>query len=76
MTEGTARLRRSAPSFRPDQIEAMHRAFEQVRTRMQLTGTKAFPIVELVAIRIIELAGDGEFDPERLTEATMSTFER
>jgi hypothetical protein len=54
----------------------MSKAFEQVRTRMQLTGTKAFPIVELVAIRIIELAGDGEFDPERWTEATVSTFER
>jgi hypothetical protein len=34
-----------------DQIEAMYKAFEQVRTRMQLSGAKAFPIVELAAQR-------------------------
>jgi hypothetical protein len=75
LSEAINGRRRSAPSLRPDQIEAMHKAFEQARTRMQLTGTKAFPIVELVAIRIVELARVGEFDPERLTEATVSTFE-
>jgi hypothetical protein len=53
---------RSAPFFRADQIDAMHKAFEQVRTRLRLTGPKAPPVIELVAIRIVELAREGEFD--------------
>jgi hypothetical protein len=52
--------------------EAMNRAFKQACARLELTGS---PVVELVAVRILELARDGEFDPERLTEATVSTFE-
>ena len=62
-----------APSLRPDQIDAMHKAFERVRTRLRLTG--ATPVVELVAIRIVELAHAGEFDPDKMTEAAVSTFE-
>ena len=52
--------------------EAMNRAFKQACARLQLTGST--PIVELVAVRILELARDGESDPERLTEAAVSTF--
>ena len=53
--------------------EAMNRAFKQACSRLELTG--ATPLVELVAVRILELARDGEFDPDRLTDATVSTFE-
>jgi hypothetical protein len=52
--------------------EAMNRTFRQACARLKLTGT---PVVELVAVRILELARDGEFDPDRLTDATVSTFE-
>jgi hypothetical protein len=52
----------------------MDRAFKQACGRLQLTG--ATPVVELVAIRILELVRDGEFDTDRLTEATVATFER
>ena len=45
-----------------------------VCARLQLTG--ATPVVELVAIRILELVRDGEFDTDRLTDATVATFER
>jgi hypothetical protein len=65
---------RSAPFFRPDQIDAMHKAFEQVRTRLRLTGPKALPVIELVAIRIVELAREGEFDPDKLTKAVVAEF--
>jgi hypothetical protein len=75
LSEATVGQRRSAPSFRPDQIDAMHEAFEQVRTRMRLTGAKAIPVVELVAIRIVELARAGEFDPDKLTEAVVAEFD-
>jgi hypothetical protein len=53
----------------------MHKAFEQVRTRMGLTGAKAIPVVELVAIRIVELARAGEFDPDKLTETVVAEFD-
>ena len=75
LSEAINGRRRSAPFFRPDQIEAMHKAFEQVRTRMRLTGALALPVVELVAIRIVELARDGEFNPDKLTEAVAAEFD-
>jgi hypothetical protein len=53
--------------------EAMNRAFKQACSRLKLTG--ATPVIELVAIRILELARDGESDPGRLTEAAVATFE-
>ena len=55
--------------------EAMHKAFKQACARLELTGRNTMPVAELVAIRIVELVRDGESDPERLTEATVSTFE-
>jgi hypothetical protein len=51
--------------------EAMNRAFKQACARLELTGS---PLVELVAVRILELVRAGESDPDRLTEATVSTF--
>jgi hypothetical protein len=51
---------------------AMNRAFRQACARLELTGS---PVVELVAVRILELTRDGEFDPDRMIEATVATFE-
>jgi hypothetical protein len=65
---------RSAPFFCPEQIEAMHKAFGQVRTKFRLTGPKALPVIELVAIRIVELAREGEFDPDKLTATVVAEF--
>ena len=53
--------------------DAMNRALKQACSRLKLTG--GMPVIELVAIRILELVRDGESDPDRLTEATVSTFE-
>jgi hypothetical protein len=53
--------------------DVMHLAFKQACARLELTGST--PVIELVAIRIIELARAGESDPERLTESTVATFE-
>jgi hypothetical protein len=52
--------------------EAMNRAFRLACARLKLTGT---PLVELVAVRILELTRNGEFDPDRLTDAAVATFE-
>jgi hypothetical protein len=64
-----------APSFRPDQVDAMHKALELARTRLRLTGAKSAPAAERVAVRIVELAGAGEFDPDKLTATVVAEFE-
>jgi hypothetical protein len=51
----------------------MHRAFRQACARLEPDGST--PVIELVAVRIVELVRAGECDPDKLTEATVSTFE-
>jgi hypothetical protein len=41
---------------------------------VRLTGAKAVPIADRMAIRIVELAHAGEFDPDKLTEAALAEF--
>jgi hypothetical protein len=69
-----ANRRESVPIFDRDQITAMHAAFERVCARLRLRGAQAAPVIELVAIKIVELARAGEFDPEKLTSAAMAEF--
>jgi hypothetical protein len=73
LSEETAGQRRGGPSFRPDQIDVMNVAFKRACMRMGLTG--ATPVIELVAIRIVELAYAGEFDPDKVTETIVATFD-
>jgi hypothetical protein len=63
---------RSTPFFQPDQIDAMHRAFKEACARLGLTGST--PVIELVAVRIVELAYAGEFDPDKLAETVVAQF--
>jgi len=60
------------PVFGPDQIESMHKAFRAVCARMNLKGAESAPIIELVAIKIVELARAGEFNAEKLIEGVLS----
>jgi hypothetical protein len=62
-----------APPFAPGQIEAMYLALKRASARAQLKG--ASPLVEIIAIRILELAKAGEFDPERITEIVLAEFD-
>ena len=54
-------------------VDAMNLALRQACARLGLTGST--PVIELVAVRIVELASAGESDPDRLTESTVATFE-
>jgi hypothetical protein len=54
-------------------VAAMNCAFKLACARLELTGST--PVIELVSIRILELASAGEFDPDRLTELTVATFQ-
>jgi hypothetical protein len=53
----------------------LNRAFKQACARLELTGRNTMPVAELVAVRILELARDGEFDHDRMTEAVVATFD-
>jgi hypothetical protein len=64
---------RGSVFFTTDQIEAMNSAFRQACQRMGLTGST--PVVELVAVRILELARAGEFDPDKLTDIVSTEFD-
>jgi hypothetical protein len=75
LSEAINGRRHSAPFFRPDQIDTMHKAFQQVCTRLRLTGAKSMPVAELIAIRIVELAHAGEFDRDKLTEKLVAEFD-
>jgi hypothetical protein len=52
--------------------DAMNLAFRQACAQLEMTG--ATPVIELVAVKIIELANAGESDPDRLTESAVATF--
>jgi hypothetical protein len=69
---GEDQRRSSTPSFSDGQIAAMNRAFKQACARMRLTGST--PVIELVAVRILELAYAGEFDPDKLAETVVAEF--
>jgi hypothetical protein len=74
--QGTSKLsedRRGSAPFSPDQVDAMNRAFKLVCTRMGLTGST--PVIELVAVRIVEIALAGEFDPDKLTDTVVAEFD-
>ena len=63
----------SAPRpFSPNQVDALNRAFRQACGRMGLTGST--PVIELVAVRIVELAHAGEFDPDKLSDIVSIEF--
>ena len=50
----------------------MNRAFRETCGRLGLTGST--PVIELVAMRIVELAKSGELDPDKLTEIVSNEF--
>jgi hypothetical protein len=55
------------------QNDAMHRVLKLAAARAQLTG--ATLVIELVAMRILELACAGEFDADKVTEKVLAEFE-
>ena len=61
-----------ANQFRPEEIDVLNVAFKEACIRLKLTGST--PVIELVALRLLELVRAGESDPDRLTEATVFTF--
>jgi hypothetical protein len=56
--------------FEPKAIEAMTAAFEAVCDSLKLLD-RDDPITEIVARKVIEVAGTGERDPERIRELVL-----
>ena len=59
--------------FEPKQIEDMTAAFESVCRSLQLAD-RADPFTEIVARKVIEIAGTGERDPERLHDLVLTAL--
>jgi hypothetical protein len=60
-----------APSFRPDQSEAIYTALKRASARF----AEAIPDIEIIAIRILELARAGEFETDGLIETVVAEFD-
>ena len=57
-------------TFDPEAIKAMTAAFEAVCEALQL-ATRSDALTEIVARKVIEVAGTGERDPERLRDLVL-----
>jgi hypothetical protein len=57
-------------TFDPEAIKAMSAAFEAVCESLQLLN-RSDPIREIVSRKVIEVAGTGERDPERICELVL-----
>jgi hypothetical protein len=53
--------------------DALNLAFRRACAKLKVTGST--PMIEIVALRVLELARAGESDPDRLLELTVATFE-
>jgi hypothetical protein len=56
--------------FDPPAIKAMTAAFDAIRASLRLAD-RDDPLTEIVARRVIEMAGTGERDPERLYDLVL-----
>jgi hypothetical protein len=65
---------RCVPFFHPEQIEAMHAAYERACAAMGLE-TKATIVTEHVAVKIVDFARAGEFDANKLTDLVLADFD-
>jgi hypothetical protein len=58
----------------PEQVEAMHAAFDRVCNVLQLDCGRDDPMTEIVVMKIVELAKIGDLDPERLCIDTLAAL--
>jgi hypothetical protein len=60
-------------AFEPEEIARMSAAYEETLRVLQLADRQD-PITELVAGKIIEVAGTGERDPARISEQALAAL--
>lgn len=56
--------------FDPKEIEAMSAAFEAICESLKLLN-RSDPITEIVARKVVEVAGTGERDPDRIRDLVL-----
>ena len=61
-------------AFEPAHIQAMHKAFDAVCVKLQLSMASEDKLTELVGEKVIELAMAGERNAETLTVRTLAEF--
>jgi hypothetical protein len=57
-------------TFDPEAIKAMSAAFEAVCESLQVVQ-RSDPVTEIVARKVIEVAGTGERDPQRIRDLVL-----
>lgn len=57
-------------TFNPEAIKAMTTAFDAVCEALQLV-IRSDPVTEIVARKVIEVAGTGEREPERIRDLVL-----
>jgi hypothetical protein len=61
-------------AFEPAHIQAMHKAFDAVCVKLQLSIASEDKLTELVGEKVIKLAMAGERNVEMLTARTLAEF--
>jgi hypothetical protein len=61
-------------AFEPAHIQAMHKAFDAVCVKLQLSMASEDKLTELVGEKVIELARAGERNADRLTARVLAEF--
>jgi hypothetical protein len=61
-------------AFEPAHIQAMHKAFDAVCIKLQLSMASEDKLTELVGEKVIELAMAGERNVETLTACVLAEF--
>jgi hypothetical protein len=63
------------PVFEPEEVTAIAAAFEAALSKLRLTDRKD-PMTMTIAKLIIQLAKDGERDPQRLCDGALEIFRK
>jgi hypothetical protein len=58
-------------AFGPEEIEAMVMAYEDACRVLKLTEKRSDPLTQLLALKVIEIARTGEFDPVKIRDLAL-----
>jgi DNA-directed RNA polymerase subunit H (RpoH/RPB5) len=61
-------------AFDPEEVQAIVAAYEAALAKLGLKD-RSDPVAEMVAKKIVEIARDGERDPERLSDRVVKSLQ-
>jgi hypothetical protein len=60
----------------PEQIEPMREAFNKVCKALDLNWRPEDPVMDLIALKIMEVSASGELDPDTICARTLELLNR